>query len=187
MNIGVKDLHLAILTQDDDAGVAYEAPLKIKDTMKISMNPKAAKEKIYADNKVAEILSSFESCDVEIAIKDLPLSIRAKFLGHKMENGVMIESKSDTPPDLAMGFISNKSNKKNRYVWLLKGQAELYGEDHETEENQPKPQHPKIKFTFYPRGYDEEWRRIADEDEVGYVSATGTNWFKNVPGEVVTP
>ena len=66
--------------------------------------------------------------DPELAFKtklaDLPLKIQEKVFGNKIDdNGVLIRSATDTPPYYAVGFMSEKSNHKFRYVWLYKVRA----------------------------------------------------------------
>ena len=55
---------------------------------------------------------------------DIPLAIQEQIFGNKIDdNGVLIRSSTDKPPYFAVGFKSEKSNHKFRYVWLYKVRA----------------------------------------------------------------
>jgi len=102
--------------------------------------------------------------------------------------GVLIESKQDLAPTVALGFKSKKHNGKYRFVWLLKGKFELAADEYDTEADKPAPKTAKLKGTFYSRDFDGNFRFIADEDEVGIDPLIISGWFTAVPAEpVVTP
>ena len=42
--IGLKDLHYAILTQDDETGGTYEDPVKISDVIEVVINPTTVRD-----------------------------------------------------------------------------------------------------------------------------------------------
>ncbi len=56
------------------------------------------------------LISALGKIDVEVETADLPLTIRAKILGNKIVEGVLVENKADIPPHIALGFKSLKSN-----------------------------------------------------------------------------
>ena len=180
VQVGLKDFHIAILKKDDETGVDYEVPIKAAPIVKAKINPKSSTLKIPADDGTYEIIEAFDDVDVEIEVADFPLKMQAMVLGHKLQNGVMIENANDTAPYVAIGFKSKKSNGKYRYLWLLKGKFAIFADEYETQGDKPKPQSPKLKGTFVKRISDEDWRYKADEDEENFTSATATNWFKNV-------
>lgn len=186
--VGLKDIHIAILTKDDAAGTTYSVPEKLEKSVKVTIKPKTSSDKTYADDAVDEVLNTIDSIDVEIELNQLSLESRAKLQGAKLEKGLLTENKDDIAPELALGFKSKKSNKKYRYVWLLKGKFELADDDYETEEEKPKGQSAKLKGTFYPRLSDGSWRTILDEDAKEADATLISNWFKQVIDKVtITP
>lgn len=182
---GLKDIHFALLETDDKSGVSYGAIEEILGAINAKINPNVNTQELYADDQLWESISALGKIEVEIETADLPLKTRAKVLGNKYENGVLIESKDDVPPYLALGFKSLRKGGKYRYVWLLKGVAQPMGEDFTTKKDNVEHKTPVIKFTFMPRTFDGEWKRTADEDAVEFTSAT--TWFDKVPGEVLLP
>ena len=126
--------------------------------------------------------------DVEIEINQLSLESRAKLQGAKVVKGVLIESKNDIAPTIALGFKSKKNNGKYRYVWLLKGKFEIASDEYDTEGEKPQPKTAKLKGSFFARDNDGNFRFIADEDATGIDPTIISGWFSAVPVEpVVTP
>ncbi|MGE5417429.1 MAG: major tail protein [Acidobacteriota bacterium] len=183
--IGLKDIHVAILTTDNDTGATYAAPTKLERAISAKLTPKLTSESIYSDDTVEDVISAFEGVDVEIEINQLSLASRATLQGAKVVKGVLVESKDDITPTLALGFKSKKNNGKYRFVWLLKGKFELAEDEYDTEAEKPAPKSAKLKGTFFARDFDGNFRFIADEDEVGIDPAIVSSWFTAVPVEPV--
>lgn len=183
--IGLRDIHIALLTKDDGTGVTYAAPSKLERAISAKLTPKSNSESIYSDDTVEDVISAFEGVDVEIEINQLSLQSRATLQGAKVVKGVLIESKDDIPPTLALGFKSKKNNGKYRFVWLLKGKFELAADEYDTEAEKPAPKSAKLKGTFFARDYDGNYRFIADEDGTGVDETIIAAWFTAVPVEPV--
>lgn len=181
--IGLKDLHYAILTEDSKETLAYETPQLLTGAINATINPTVNTQEIYADDQLWESVSALGKIDVEIETAELPLSIRAKLGGHTIENGVLIEKSTDVAPHVALGFKSLKSNGKNRFVWLLKGVAQPMAEDYSTKKDNVEHKTPKLKLTFMPRAHDGQWKHTADEDSEQFTGVE--TWFDNVPGSSV--
>lgn len=179
--VGLKDLHFAILKEDTKDHLAYEKPESLIGAINATINPTVNTQELYADDQLWESVSALGKIDVEVETADLPLPIRARLGGNTIQNGVLIEKSTDIAPHIALGFKSLKSNGKNRYVWLLKGVAQPMAEDYATKKDNVEHKTPKLKFTFMPRAYDGEWKHTADEDTVAF-SGTET-WFNQVPGD----
>jgi len=124
--VGLNDLHFAILSEDTKEALTYEAPEPMVGAINATINPAVNTQELYADDQLWESVSALGKIDVEVETADLPLAIRAKILGNELKEGVLIEKATDVPPHVALGFKSLKSNGKYRYVWLLKGVAQLY-------------------------------------------------------------
>lgn len=179
--LGLKDLHIAILHKDMRNELTYDAPVPVVDVISANINPTINTAEIYADDRLSELLPIIGKIEVEMETADLPLKVRAKIMGNEFENGVLIEKGTDVPPYLALGFKSLKSNGKYRYVWLLKGMAQSVIEEYATKKDSVDVKTPKTKFIFMSRIHDDKLKHTADEDGEGF---TGTvNWFKKVPGD----
>ncbi|WP_083939925.1 major tail protein [Desulfoscipio gibsoniae] len=98
--IGLKDTHIAVLTQDNGTGATYEAPTKLERAISAKLTPKTSTENIYSDDIVEDVITSFDSVEVEIELNQLSLTSRATHQGAKVVKGVLIESKEDIPVKL---------------------------------------------------------------------------------------
>lgn len=183
--VGLRDIHIAVLIKDDMIGTDYGVPEKLERAISAKLSPKSNSKNIYSDDTVEDVVSSFEGVDVEIEINQLSLSSRAKLQGSKVVKGVLIESKDDIPPTIALVFKSKKSNGKYRYVWLLKGKFELAEDEYDTEAEKPSPKTAKLKGTFFARDFDGNYRFIRDEDAQGVDESIICSWFTAVPNEPV--
>lgn len=188
--IGLKNIKVALLVTDTVSGVTYAAPESLERAIKATLKPKATQTKIYSEDSVEEVLNMFDSVDVSIELNQLSVGSRALLQGSKVVKGVLVESKSDVPPTLALGFQSKKTNGKYRFVWLYKGSFSLNDDTFETETDKPKDQTSSLSATFYARDFDGHYRLIADEDEVGMDPAFIAAFFNTVAtvpeGAVVT-
>ncbi len=179
--VGLKDLHFAILTADTRNNLVYEMPKPIVGAINATINPEVSTQELYADDQLWESVSTLGKVDVEIETADLPLTIRAEILGNELKKGVLIEKATDIPPHIALGFRSLKSNGKYRYVWLLKGVSQPVAEDFATKKDSIEHKTPKVRFTFMARVHDGQWKRTADEDCEDFNG--GRTWFRQVPGD----
>jgi phi13 family phage major tail protein len=183
--VGLKDIHIALLTTDSLTETVYETPTKLERAVSAKITPKTNSENIYSDDAVEDVLNSFEGVEVEIELNQLSLLSRSIVQGAKVVKGILIENKDDLAPTLAMGFKSKKSNGKYRYVLLLKGKFEITADEFDTEADKPDAKTAKLTGTFYPRDFDGNYRFIVDEDSEGIDQAVIDSWFTSVPDEPV--
>lgn len=179
--VGLKQFTIATLTKDDSTGVTYDVPVVLERAINAKIAPKTNSEKLYSDDSVEETINSFDSIDVEIELNQLSLESRALLQGAKVVKGVLIESKEDIAPTIALGFKSKKSNGKYRFVWLYKGSFEITEDEFATETNTKDGKTAKLKGTFYAREFDGNYRLIADEDATGADETILDAWFTAVP------
>ena len=181
--VGLKDLHYAILEEDTNEGVLYGEIKPLAGAMNATINPTVNTQELYADDQLWESVSALGKIDVEIETADLQLKTRAELTGSEVKDGVLIEKASDKPPHVALGFRSQKSSGKYRYIWLLKGVAQPMAEDYSTKKDNVEHKTPQLKFVFMPRAYDGEWKRTADEGTPEFIGAD--SWFEKVPGDAL--
>lgn len=176
--IGVSNLHYAILTSDEaDSTPVYETPVAIPGAVSINVNPNASLETLFADNGPYESATTLGQVEVELNVADLDLEVQAALLGHTITGGVLKRLSSDTPPYVAVGFKSLKSNGSYRYTWLSKGRFTPSQQNNETRGETINFQTQTITGAFVKRTSDDEWERHIDEDHDDYEAVDGTNWF----------
>jgi phi13 family phage major tail protein len=178
--IGVSNLHYALVTVDSVAAITYGTPVKISNVTSIDVKAAANSATLFADNGPAETASVLGEISVSINVSDLSLSEQAALLGHTIALGVMTKHVDDTAPYVAILFEGLKSNGKKRFVKLLKAQAAEPADTYKTKADKPDFQTQTIEFKAIKREHDGTWECLADEDEVGYLPATGTAWYITV-------
>jgi len=178
VQVGLKDLYYALLNTDPVGGTpTYAAPVRIVGAIKASINPNTSSETLYADDGPSETATTLGKIDLELNVVDVDLDTQATLLGHTLAGGVLIRKSADTPPYVAIGFRTLKSNGKYRYTWLAKGKFELSEQANETKGESVNFQTPTLKGSFVKRDADDEWERHIDEDHVDYIAAMGSAWF----------
>lgn len=191
VTIGLSDLHIAILTEDPAKGgkATYETPERVAGAITANVNPNTSSETLFADDGPYESATTMGEVEVEIGVVDLPLELQAKILGHTLTpEGVLIRKSTDTPPYLALGFKSLKSNGKYRYTWLAKGKFMLPEQANETKGDSVSFNTPTATAAFVKRECDDEWERHIDADTTGFTPEQGEKWFSNPYGDgTVTP
>lgn len=189
--IGLKDVHVALIESDGVSGTVYKVPVKISRAITAKITPSVNSETLYSDDGVEDELSAFAGCEVEIEQNALTLEHRALLLGKRYQNGELVENSGDLPPKLALLFRSEKSNstKANpvyRYCVLYKGKFSEIEDEYETKGEKPNSKTTKIKGKFYDRDSDGNWRLMLDTDAEGVDADKIKNFFTAVqePSEV---
>lgn len=187
--IGLSQLVIAELISDpEDGGKAtYEAPERIPGAITANINPNSSNETLFADDGPYDTASTLGQIALEMNVADLPLHMQAKLFGHTLENGVLIRKGADTPPWVAVGFRSLKSNGSYRYTWLAKGKFALNEQTNATRGDSVEFNTPTVSGSFVKRDCDDEWERHTDTDAEGFTEAMAANWFKNPYAEVTAP
>lgn len=178
--VGLRSVYYAVMKDDGLTGASYYAPKPILGAMVASINPNSSTETLFGDDGPMESATTLGKIEVELGMTDLPLAVQAELLGHTLSGGVIERKAGDTPPWVALGFKTLKSNGSYRYIWLSKGKFAVPEQKHETKKESVAFQTPTIMGSFVKRDYDDMWQTMADEDADDYVSSTGTNWFTGV-------
>lgn len=184
--INIKNLHYALVTDDNATTTTYGTPKPLEMVQAIKMSPKVIDGKMYGDGIVVAQASRIDTIEVEIDLTKIPLKIRAELLGNTYSAGTAEETYSDVAPYIALGFEIEKDNGME-YVWLYKGMMIPVEDDLKQTEGKIQYQNVKTKYTFVPRISDGKLRKFADSEEADFVETTATNWFKAVPVPIITP
>lgn len=181
---GLKDLYVAKVTSNTTSAYTAETPVSLCRAISAKVTPKVNSENVYSDDSVEEIVSGFDSCEVEIEGGYLTPTMRALLFGHTFSEGFEVSSTDDLAQEVALGFRSKQSNGKYEFVWLYCGKFEVVGDEYETIADKTKVQSVSLKGTFYGRSKDNNYRIRVDESAllVGDTDATTAigNWFSTV-------
>jgi len=179
--IGLKNIVYSILSSDSVAAVTYGPWLPLAEAITGKVTPKITSDVQWMDDAPLDVLQTQAETDVEFSTRDCPLKVQSDLLGHSYADGTVIKKYTDNPPFVAIAFKSLKADKVHyRYVKLLKGKFEQFEIDAETLADKTKVQSPTLKGTFIKRVFDDQWSRVADDDDETFVASVATNWFQYV-------
>lgn len=188
--VGLKNMVMAPLTDDTEAAVTYGTLQAVAGAIEASVTPENADPDVqYADDVEFDVLYPDPEISFKTKMADLPLAVQEMIFSHKIDdNGVLIRSASDKPPYYAVGFMSEKSNGKYRYVWLYKVRAKPVTETYQTKEGGTiTRQTGEVEWTAIKRTHDGQYQAIADEGENGFTAAKGATFLQSVYEPVFTP
>ena len=190
--VGLKNMVIAPLTSDDQTAVVYGPLQLVAGAIEASITPENADPDVqYADDIEFDVLYPDPELSFKTRMADIPLQIQEMLFGNQIDDkGVLIRSASDKPPYFAVGFMSEKSNHKFRYVWLYKVRAKPVTENYATKEGGTiNRQNGEVEWTAIKRTKDGRYQAIADEGENGFTATMGETFLATVyePTFTVTP
>ena len=168
--IGLKNMVIAPLTVDTEETLTYGELQLVAGAIEASIAPDNADPDVqFADDEEFDVLYPDPQLTFTTKMADIPLAIQEMIFGNRIDdNGVLIRTSTDKPPYFAVGFRSEKSNHKYRYVWLYKVRAKPLTENYATKEGQTiTRQTGDVEWTAIKRTHDGQYQAVADEDENG--------------------
>ena len=187
--IGLKDLVVAELISDTEAGVTYDELQKVAGAIDAEISPENSDPDIsYADDIEFDVVYPDPEITLKLTLADLPIAIQEMLFSNTVDdNGVLIRSADDKPKYFAVGFRSEKSNHTFRYVWLYKCRAKPITEKYGTKEGTTiNSQTPEVELTAVKSTYDGRYQAVADEGENGFTAEKAATFLTSVYTPVVT-
>jgi phi13 family phage major tail protein len=181
--VGLKNMVIAPLTVDNETTVTYGTLQLVAGAIEASITPDNADPDVqYADDIEFDVLYPDPELSFKTKMADIPLQIQEMIFGNQIDDkGVLIRSASDKPPYFAVGFMSEKSNHKYRYVWLYKVRAKPVTENYATKEGGTiNRQTGEVEWTAIKRTKDGRYQAIADEGENGFTAENGKTFLATV-------
>ena len=173
--IGLDNVHYAILSKDDDTGVTYETPKRLRGSISINETAESQTTKLYADNRLWATAQVFSEGNVELVMADLPLEDYAALGGHTVKDDKLVENADDVAPYVCiMGEGLKEDGKTKRYFKLLKGQCSKLGLEMSTKSDRPEFTTHTLSVIFMPRQYDGNYKYVQDSD------TKLSNWYSSV-------
>ena len=188
--IGLKNVVIAPLTTDTEASHAYGTVQAMAGAIEASVTPdNTDPDVMYADDIEFDTLYADPQLTFRLKMADIPLIIQEMLFANVIDdNGVLIRTAQDKPPYFAVGFKSEKSNGKYRFVWLYKVRAKPMTENFATKEGDTvNRQNPEVEFTAIKRTHDGRYQAVADEDENGFDASKAATFLATVYDPTITP
>lgn len=195
--IGCDNAVGAILTEGADGTPTYAEVKKLPGLIKLTINPNATTDTLFADDGPMDTAATLGKVEVEIEKNALSTDEKAYLLGHQIDtNGAIVYGASDVPPWVAIGFRTLKSNGTYRYVWLYKGKFVDPEEQNETKGDSINFQTDTIKGNFvmlnkeYTVGgkVTKPYKYEIDEEHEAALPTVIAKWFDKpiLPNETVS-
>lgn len=188
--IGLDDLYVAAVTQDDASGYVADTPEYFAPAAEASQKPTINTETQYADDAPFEVVSIEGETEIELTVTGIPAVMLAKITGKVFNaaSGRVWEDPESVAPYHALSFRSLKSNGKYRYYQYLKGRFSMPEQEAATKTDKPDIKATKIIYTAIPSVYKFNLGSVTrpvkrvwgDEDTTNFSGAT---WY----GQVQTP
>ena len=181
---------IAPLKTDTEETLEYGDLQLVAGAIEASIAPENADPDVqYADDVEFDVLYPDPELTFTTKMADIPLTVQEMIFGNKIDdNGVLIRSSTDKPPYFAVGFMSEKSNHKDRYVWLYKVRAKPLTENYATKEGTTiTRQTGDVEWTAIKRTHDSQYQAVADEDENGFTAEKGKTFLQSVYVPTFTP
>ena len=188
--VGLKNLVIAPLLTDTETAHTYGPLQRIEGVIDASVSPDNADPDIqYADDIEFHALYPDPELTSTTKSADIPLLIQEKIFGNHIDNnGVLVRGAADEPPYFAIGFASEKANRKMRYVWLYKVRARPMTENYATKAGKTiTRQTGDIQWTAIKRTHDGLYQVVADEGENGFDSTKAKTFLETVYTPSITP
>ena len=190
--VGLKNMVLAPLTTDTEAGHTYGDLQLVAGAIDASITPQNADPNVqYADDIEFNVLYPDPELSFKTKMADIPLAIQEMIFGNRIDdNGVLVRTASDRPPYYAVGFKSEKSDGTFRYVWLFKVRAKPVTESYATKEGTTiNRQTGEVEWTAIKRTHDARYQAVADEGQNGFTATMGAAFLTTVyePSFTTTP
>ena len=188
--IGLKNVVFAPLLTDTEEGHSYGDLQLVAGAIEATVTPDNKDPDIlYADDIEFDTLYADPKISFKLKMADIPLTIQEMFFANTIDdNGVLIRTAQDKPPYFAIGFKSEKSDGKFRYVWLYKVRAKPLEEKFATKEgDKVTRQNPEVEFTAVKRTHDGRYQAVADEGEGGFDATKAAAFLTSVYEPAFTP
>ena len=188
--IGLKNVVIAPLTVDTETECTYGTVQAVAGAIEATITPENADPDVqYADDIEFDVLYPDPKLSFSLKLADIPLTIQEMLLGNAVDdNGVLVRTATDKPPYFAVGFKSEKSNGKYRFVWLYKVRAKPMTETYKTKEGQTiTRQNGSVEWTAIKRTHDGRYQAVADEDENGFDASKAATFLQSVFEPTFTP
>lgn len=180
-----RDIHVALVKENTATSYVTETPVKLARAIKGKISDKFTTEKIYSDDTVEDVSTTYEGTEVELEVNSLAPQDKALLFGHLYENGFLVKNKEDKAPEVAIGYRAKKLNGKYEFVWLYVGTfGQGFEDNYETEADKATTQTATLKGDFYERQIDKNYHNSVDESnllaEHTDAAAAIKDWFAKV-------
>lgn len=133
---GIRGLVAAELLTDDDDGVTYGEPFALAGVSSLSKSTETSSAKKYYDNVPAIVIQATGGDEVGIESSAIPEDVLAKIMGEYYDEATGMYVEGDPVQKyFAIGYITEKTDGTEMFVWRLKGTFSYPETEHATKDD----------------------------------------------------
>lgn len=133
---GIRGLVAAKLLTDDADGITYDTPFALAGVSSLSKTTETSSGKKYYDNLPAIVIQANGGDEVGIEASAIPEDVLAKIMGEYYDEATGMYVEGEPSSDYyAIGYITEKTDGTEVYVWRLKGQFSYPEVEHNTKDD----------------------------------------------------
>lgn len=145
---GIRGLVAAEVTTDTVEAFECDTPFAIAGVAELSKTTESASESHYYDNVPAVVIDSTGADEVTITASAIPFDALAKITGQVYDEakGMFVEGERDGKY-FAIGYITEKTDGTEVFVWRLKGKFNIPDSTHATKDDGAEASGQELTFT----------------------------------------
>lgn len=145
---GIRGLVAAEVTTDTTEAFECDTPFAIAGVAELSKTTESASESHYYDNVPAVVIDSTGADEVTITASAIPFDALAKITGQVYDEakGMFVEGERDGKY-FAIGYITEKTDGTEVFVWRLKGKFNIPDSTHATKDDGAEANGQELTFT----------------------------------------
>lgn len=133
---GIRGLVAAKLLTDDADGITYDTPFSLCGTSSLSKATETSTGTKYYDNVPAIGIRSVGADEVSIEASAIPEDVQAKIMGEYYDEATGMRVEGEPSEDYyAIGYITERTDGSEMYVWRLKGMFAYPEVEHNTKDD----------------------------------------------------
>ena len=145
---GVRGLVAAEVTSDTIEAFECGVPFELAGVAELSRTTETSSESHYYDNVPAIVIDSTGADEVTITASAIPFESLAKITGQVYDatKGMFVEGERESKY-FAIGYITEKTNGTEIFVWRLKGKFNIPDSTHATKDDGTEANGQELVFT----------------------------------------
>ena len=181
---GLKNAHYSIVTENEDGTYTYGAPVSLKGSTELSLDPKGDTNDFYADDVLYYTTVSNQGYEATLTVANISREFRIDVLGETLDatDSVLTENSNNKPNKIAFMFEFDGDVKATRHV-LYNCTVNRPGFSSATKTESAEPQTQELTLIAAPRSYDGIVKRSTTSDTP---DATYDAWYTAVYDPAVT-
>ena len=162
---GLKNAHYSVITETDTGTWTYAAPVALKGSVELGLDPKGDTNDFYADDVLYYTTVSNQGYEATLTVANITREFRIDVLGETLDatDSTLLENSAAQPRKIAFMFEFDGDVKATRHV-LYNCTVNRPGLSSATKTESAEPQTQELTLVAAPRPYDLNVKRSTTSD-----------------------